>query len=64
RRYGKANLAKKPDDCMDAGGRATQEQLPSLHGVNEDFFAKFNAARPSKVVFQQAVSGASRRKAA
>ena len=40
---------------MDAGGRATQEQLPSSHGVNEDFFANFNAARPSKVVFQQAV---------
>ena len=33
---------------MDAGGRATQEQLPSSHGVNEDFFANFNAARPSK----------------
>ena len=31
-----------------------QEQLPSLHAVNEDFFAKFNAARASKVVFQQA----------
>ncbi|MFO1368913.1 MAG: hypothetical protein U1F46_07955 [Marinagarivorans sp.] len=27
----------------------------SLHAVNEDFFAKFNAARTSKVVFQQAV---------
>ena len=45
---------------MDLGGRATQdakaeEQLPSLHAVNEDFFAKFNAARASKVVFQQAV---------
>ena len=35
-----------------------QEQLPSLHAVNEDFFAKFNAARASKVVFQQAVKGA------
>lgn len=29
----------------------------SLHAVNEDFFAKFNAARASKVVFQQAASG-------
>ena len=28
----------------------------SLHSVNEDFFAQFNAARPSKVEFQQAAS--------
>ena len=27
----------------------------SLHAVNEDFLSKFNAARASKVVFQQAV---------
>ena len=26
----------------------------SLHEINEGFFARFNAARPSKVVFQQA----------
>jgi hypothetical protein len=32
---------------MDAGGRATQEQLPSLHVVNEHFFGKFNDARAS-----------------
>ena len=30
-----------------------QEQLPSLHAVNEHFFAKFNAARASKVIFQR-----------
>jgi hypothetical protein len=28
---------QKADDCMDAGGRAMQEQLPSLHAVNECF---------------------------
>ena len=43
---------------MDAGGRATQEQLPSLHKVNEHFLrgtpsSKFNDARASKVVFQR-----------
>ncbi|RYZ78173.1 MAG: hypothetical protein EOO68_40765 [Moraxellaceae bacterium] len=43
---------KKTDDCMDAGGRATQEQLPSLHVVNEHFFGKFNDARASEVIFQ------------
>jgi hypothetical protein len=37
---------------MDAGGRATQEQLPSLHVVNEHFFGKFNDARASEVIFQ------------
>ncbi len=26
---------KKADDCREAGGRAMQEQLPSLHEVNE-----------------------------
>ena len=44
---------------MDAGrpkdGEA--EQSPSLHLVNENFFAKFNAARTSKVAFQQAARG-------
>ena len=35
-----------------------QEQLPSLHAVNEDFLSKFNAAHPRKVVFQQATRGA------
>ena len=30
-----------------------QEQLPSLHPVNEDFFAKFNAANARKVVFNK-----------
>ena len=57
-------MAKKPDDCREARGRAMQEQLPSLPAVIEHFFAKFNDARasevifqrlPSKVVFQQAV---------
>mgnify|MGYP007071109485 CR=1 FL=1 len=28
----------------------------SLHRVNEDSFAKFNAAKPSKVVFQHAAT--------
>ncbi|HMW48808.1 MAG TPA: hypothetical protein PKC70_10965, partial [Cellvibrionaceae bacterium] len=28
-----------------------QEQLPSLHAVNEHFFGKFNDARASKVIF-------------
>jgi hypothetical protein len=37
---------------MDAGGRATQEQLPSLHVVNEHFFGKFNDAGASEVIFQ------------
>jgi hypothetical protein len=37
---------------MDAGGRATQEQLPSLHVVNEHFFGKFNDARASEAIFQ------------
>ncbi|HMW71930.1 MAG TPA: hypothetical protein PKD17_08930, partial [Cellvibrionaceae bacterium] len=40
------------------GGDALARQIwrknRSLHAVNEDFFAKFNAARASKVVFQQA----------
>jgi hypothetical protein len=43
---------KKADDCTDAGGRATQEQLPSLHVVNEHFFGKFNDARASEIIFQ------------
>ena len=30
-----------------------QEQLPSLHAVNEHFFGKFNDARASKVIFQR-----------
>ena len=34
-------------------GRAMQEQLPSLHTVNEHFFGKFNDARASKVIFQR-----------
>jgi hypothetical protein len=29
-----------------------QEQLPSLHVVNEHFFGKFNDARASEVIFQ------------
>jgi hypothetical protein len=41
---------------MDAGGRAMQEQLPSLRAVNEHFCGgaqpKFNAAKASKVIFQ------------
>ncbi|RZA05871.1 MAG: hypothetical protein EOO68_05945 [Moraxellaceae bacterium] len=44
---------KKADDCTDAGGRATQEQLPSLHAVNEHFFGKFNDASASKIIFQR-----------
>ena len=31
-----------------------QEQLPSLHAVNENFLSKFNAAHARKAVFQQA----------
>ncbi|HMW50317.1 MAG TPA: hypothetical protein PKC70_18625, partial [Cellvibrionaceae bacterium] len=33
--------------------RAMQEQLPSLHAVNEHFFAKFNDARASELIFQR-----------
>jgi|GEM_PF-4449630 len=41
---------------MDLGSRATQdakaeEHFLSLHLVNQDFFVKFNAARPNNVVF-------------
>ena len=38
---------------MDAGGRAMQEQLPSLPVVNEHLFGKFNDARASTVLFQR-----------
>jgi hypothetical protein len=48
----RGKFSKKADDCTDAGGRATQEQLPSLHVVNEHFFGKFNDARASEVIFQ------------
>jgi hypothetical protein len=41
------------------GGRATQEQLPSLHVVNEHFFGKFNDARASEVIFQSFLSNTS-----
>jgi hypothetical protein len=45
---------------MDGGGRissgmksrATQEQLPSLHAVNEHFYGKFNDAKASEIIFQ------------
>jgi hypothetical protein len=48
----RGKFPNKADDCMDAGGRATQEQLPSLHVVNEYFFGKFNDTRASEVIFQ------------
>ncbi len=35
--FGLGAPAKKADDCMDVGGSAMQEQLPSLHLVNEHF---------------------------
>ena len=35
-----------------------QEQLPSLHAVNEHFFGKFNDARASKVIFQRFLNSA------
>jgi hypothetical protein len=47
---------KKRTTAWNAGGRATQEQLPSLHVVNEHFFGKFNDARVSEVIFQSFLS--------
>ena len=35
-----------------------QEQLPSLHAVNEHFFAEFNMARASEVIFQRFLNAA------
>ena len=38
---------------MNAGVRAMQVQLPSLHALNEDFLSIYNAANARKVVFNK-----------
>ena len=48
-------LAREP--LKNVGGEALARRIwqkkRSLHAVNEHFFAKFNAARASKVIFQR-----------